>query len=127
MRAIEPPAESDSLRSRTVHFVVKFLQQLSALLGTQLALQLLEGEGHNVIVMRSRELGVGGNVKPQLVHKLDVLRAHARCVWAERILANGPIRRADLQSESRTRFLQAFPSIAGELRLFVSGKLVGQS
>jgi len=61
-----------------IHLIVQLLQKLRALLSVEFALQFLERQGHDVIVVSTRELGVSGNVEPQLMHQLDVLWPHAR-------------------------------------------------
>src|SRR5450631_1373737 len=110
-----------------VHFVLQLLQKLSALLGAQLTLQLLQSQGHDVVVVRASKLGVGGDVEPKPMHEFDVLGAHAWRMRPEGKLADGSVRGANLHDQPRTRLRQPFPSVAREFRLLVSSKLVGES
>src|SRR5271166_1827293 len=103
MRAIDAPTISDSLLVGTIHLFVQLLQQLGPLFRGQLSLQFFKRQGHDVIVMRAREFRVGGNIEPQLVHEFDVLRAHARRVWAEGVFADGAVGGAHFQRQTRTR------------------------
>jgi len=47
-----------SLLVGTVHFLLQFLQELGALLGAQFALQFLEREGDDVVMVCARKLGI---------------------------------------------------------------------
>ena len=47
-----------SLLVGAVHFFLQFLQELGALLGGQFALQFLEREGDDVVMVRARKLGI---------------------------------------------------------------------
>ena len=116
---------SPSLLVGTGHFLVQFLQKLGALVSGEFALQFLEGEGDDVVVVRTGILGIGRDIKPKLVHELDVLRTHARRVGAEGIFADAAIGSTDFQSQPRARFGQALPGVARELRLLVGGELIG--
>ena len=53
-----------------------------------------------------------------------VLRTHAGGVGSKSILPHRPVRRANLQSQSRSRLGHTLPRIAGEFRLFVRSKFV---
>src|ERR1017187_5574600 len=110
-----------------VHFVLQLLQKLSALLGAQLTLQLLQSQGHDVVVVRASKLGVGGDVEPKPMHEFDVLGAHAWRVRPEGKFADGSVRGANLHDQPRTRLRQPFPSAAREVLLLVSSKPVGES
>jgi len=52
------------LRIGPAHFIVELLEKLGTLLGTEFAFQLLQCQGHDVIVMCTGELGVCRNVEP---------------------------------------------------------------
>src|SRR3954467_10375048 len=127
MRAIRAPEISDSLRIRTIHLVVQLLQKLSALLGAEFALQFLKRQCDGVVVVRSRKFGVGGDVKPELMHEFDILRAHARGVGAEGVLAHGAIRSGNLQRQAGAWLSETLPRIAGQLGLLVGSELVGKT
>src|SRR5437764_14494544 len=57
----------DSLRLGRVHLVVEFLEKLGALFRAELALQLLQGQGHDEIIVSPRAFAIHGDGKPQRV------------------------------------------------------------
>src|SRR5580700_9207292 len=123
MRAIRAPYV-DSLLAGMIHLIVQLFEKLRALLRAELALQFLKRQRDDVIVVRACELGVSGNVEPQLMHQFDVLWPHARRVGTERVLAHCAVRRTDLQRQTRTGLGQPLPRIAGKFRLLIGGELV---
>jgi hypothetical protein len=48
----------------TVHLILQFLQEMSALFRRQLPLQFLERQGHDVIVVGPRKFRIGCYVEP---------------------------------------------------------------
>src|SRR3984885_5795528 len=74
--------------------------------------------------MRSGKVGVGGDVEPELVHKLDILRTQPRIVRADGVLAHSSIRGTDFQRHAWSRLSHALPGIARHFRLFVGSELV---
>ena len=100
---------------------------MGALFGAQFALQFLQCEGHDVVVVSAGEFRVGSNVQPQLVHQFQILHPQAGSVGPESIFADGTVRCTDFKHQARTRFRQPFPSITGEFSLFIGTELVRES
>src|SRR5580700_109534 len=110
-----------------IYFLEQLLQELGALVGAQFTLQFFKGEGHDVIVVGPGEPGIAGDVEPELVHEFDILRAQARSMRSNDILANRAVGGADLQAQAGTGLGHAFPGVASKLGLLVSGELVGEA
>src|SRR5579863_1639518 len=78
-------------------------------------------------MVSSGELRIGGDIEPELMHELNVLRTEARGMWSDRVLTDASIRRINFETQPRTRFRHALPSVAREFRLFVGCQLVRES
>ena len=83
--------------------------------------------GHDVVVVRPGEFGIGGDVEPELVHEFNVLRAQTRRVRADQILANRAVGSADFQAQARAGLGHALPGVAGQFGLLVSRELVREA
>src|SRR5260221_10531479 len=101
-----------------IHLVLKLGQQLVALLGTEFTLQFFERKSDDVIMMRSRKLRIASDIEPELVHKFNILRTHARSVRSKGVFANGSVGRTHFHHQPWTRLRQPLPGVAGELGLF---------
>ena len=75
-------------------------------------------------MMRSRVLGIAGDIEPELVHEFDVLCPQPGSVGTQSEFADAAIRQVNLDGQSRLRFGQPFPGGAGQLSLLVGSEFV---
>jgi hypothetical protein len=118
---VMPPALGFDL---VEELVLKLLKQLFAIATLQLTLQLPQSKADHMIMVKSPEFGVRGDLQPELVKQLQILWAEARRMRSERINIGAAVRENHLKFEAGARLGKALPSVPCKLGLFVGGKLI---
>src|SRR6516165_10204868 len=81
------PSVSDNYKALRVVVAVNFLFQFSKrslpIFSMQPGVQLLQGNGNDVVVVQMAEFWIARELKPNIVHELKVLGTEARRVWPE--------------------------------------------
>src|SRR5512135_2003799 len=93
----------------------------------QLALQLLQGDGHNMVVVGSCKSWIRRDLEPDLVKQVQILGPESRQMRTEGVFPGDAARETNFHDQPRPRFWKAFPGISGQLGLFIGSELVGST
>jgi len=80
-----------------------------------------------MVVVKMAELGIAGQLQPNVMHQLEILRTEARSVRAEDVFPLAAVRSDHFHLHARLGIGQALPGVAGEFALFFRGELIGEA
>jgi hypothetical protein len=87
-----------------VELVLELFENFVPLVAMQLFVELFQSQGNDVVVMGSGKGRIGGDLKPKMMQKVQILIAEARSMRPEIIFASDAVRQPNLHHDAWFRF-----------------------